>query len=355
MPLISKQHKVTNQSPYLYLMQPTERRSTTIRFVQIGQSSQGRKNQTNSGNSSLFVRNTTQNRVNPQKVPFRNNVGGSRVRVCRNVIIWMTLKFRIKTHQISSPKTLCLSSNQIFCVEIRVKINQVPLSINPLRICRSILMQCCKVNQALRCQQERKQIVKAIETVQSRIIYTETSPQPTNNTCSNYRQSTCQTCNNGPSPQAHLSPRLYVTNESSQNHYQQNYNSNQPYKFTRLCITCVIQTTEKMHVNNNKKQTPSVCMQITQQPSIRHITHQVLNTMKCLIYMSCVMHCQEDTSPNLQNKAQSSQNTPIIISIQIGRCWITNQMILRYNQHGLIPQATTQFFDRSFHYKNKKK
>lgn len=30
-------------------------------------------------------------------------------------------------------------------------------------------------------------------------------------------------------------------------------------------------------------------------------------------------------------------------------------MILRYNLHGLIPQATTQFFERSFHYKNKKK
>jgi hypothetical protein len=150
-------------------------------------------------------------------------------------------------------------------------------------------------------------------------------------------------------PKLRKTPRLYVTNESCQNHNLQNYNSNQPYKFTRLCITCIIQTTEKMHVNNNKKQTPSICMQITQLPSIRYITHQVLNTVKCLIYVCSIMHCQENTSPNLQNKTLSSQYTPIIISIQIRRCRITNQMILRYSLQGLIPQATTQFFERSFH------
>jgi hypothetical protein len=223
------------------------------------------------------------------------------------------------------------------------------LSINSQRIRRSILMQCSKMNQTQPPQQERKQIVETKETIQGRVIDAEATPLPSNNTGSNDRQSTCQTCNNSPSPKRHLTPRQHVTNKSSLNHDLQNDNSNQPYKFTRLCITCIIQTTEKMHINNNKKQAPSICMQITQLPTIGYITHQVLNTMKCLIDMSSIMHCQENTSPNLQNKTQSSQNTPIIISIQIRRCWITNQMILRDDLHGLIPQAPTQFFERSFH------
>ena len=336
-------------------MQPTKRRSTTIWFVQIRQSCQSRKNLTNSGNSRKFIWNTTQDRVNPQKVPFGHNVCGCRIGICGNIIIWMPQKFRVEIHQISSSKTQCQSSHQIFCIKVGIKVYQIPLSINSQRICRSILMLCSKVNQTQPPQQERKQIVKTKETIQSRIIYTESSPLPTNNARSNYRQGTCQTCNNSPSPKRHLTPRLYVTNKGSQNHNQQNYNTYQPYKFTRLRITCIIQTTKKMHINNNKKQAPSICMQITQLPTIWYITHQMLNTMKCLIYMSSIMHCQENTSPNLQNKTQSSQNTPIIISILIRRCWITNQMILRYNLHGLIPQATTQFFDRSFHQKNKKK
>lgn len=330
-------------------MQPTERRSTTIWFMHIGQSCQSCKHLTNSSNSCKFIWNATQNCVNPEEVPLGHNVCRCGIRICRNIIIWVPQKFRIEIHQISSCKTQSQSSNQIFCIEVRVKVYLIALSINSQRISGSILMQCSKVNQTQPPQLERKQIVETKKTIQSRIIYTESSPLPTYNTCSNHRQGTSQTCNNGPSPQGHLTPGLYVTNKSCQNHNQQNYNSNQPHKFTRLCITSIVQTTEKMHINNNKKQTPSVCMQITQLPTIRYITHQMLNTMKCQINMSSIMHCQEDTSPNLQNKTQSSQNAPIIISIQIRGCWITNQMILRYSLHGLIPQATTQFFDRSFH------
>lgn len=215
MSLISKQHKVTNQSPNQCLVQPTERRSTTIRFVQIRQSSQSSKYQTNGRNSCKLVRNATQDCVHPEKVPFGYNVRGCRVRVRGNVIIRVTLKFRVKVHQISSSKTQPQCSNQIFCIKIGVKVHQIPLSINSQRICRSILMQCGKMNQTQPPQQERKQIVETKETIQGRIIYAESSPQPTNNTCSNDGQSTSLTSNNSPSPKRHLQIyenrfRLYI-------------------------------------------------------------------------------------------------------------------------------------------------
>lgn len=267
--------------------------------MQVRQSCQSCKHLTNSGNSRKFIWNATQDCINPLEIPFWHNVCRCRVRICRNIIVWVTQKFRIKIHQISSSKTLSQSSHQIFCIEVGIKVYQISLCINSQRIGGSILMQCSKVNQTQPPLLKRKLIVKTKEPIQCRIIYTKASPLPTYNTSSNNGQSTSLTCNNGSSPKRHLTPRLHITNKSCQNHNQQNYNSKQPYKFTRLCITGVVQTTEKMHINYNKKQTPSVCMQITQLPTIRYITHLVLYTMKCLIYMSCIMHCQKNTSPNL--------------------------------------------------------
>jgi len=144
-------------------------------------------------------------------------------------------------------------------------------------------------------------------------------------------------------------PRLYISNKSSLNHDLLNNNSNKPYEFSRLCITGIIQSSENMHINNNKKQTSSICMQITQLPSVRNITHQMLYTMKCKINMCCIMHCQKNSSLNLQNQTLSCLYSPIIITIQIRWCRIRNLMILYNCLHGLIPLTPSQFLNRSSH------
>jgi hypothetical protein len=351
---IGKQHEITNQCPCLSLMQASEGRSTIVRFVQIRQSCQGCKYQSNSGHSCQFIRDTTQDGIDPEEVPFWHNVSRGRVRVCRNIVVRVSQQFRIKAYLISSSQAQYLSSYQILRVKVRIKIYQIGLSINTQRICRSILMQCSKVNQAQSSLQEGKKVMEAVETIQGRIIYTETTPLPSYNTGTYYRQSTCQTSNYSPSPKRHLTPRLYISDKGGQNHNQLDHNSNQPYKFTRLCITSVIQTTEKVHVNNDKKQTCSVSVQITQHPSIGYVTHQVLNTMKSQVNMCSIMHCQENTGPDLQNLAQSSLYTPIIISILIRRCRVPNQMVLYHSLNGLIPQTSAQFFHRSCHLEKNK-
>lgn len=148
-------------------------------------------------------------------------------------------------------------------------------------------------------------------------------------------------------------PRKNVPNKSSLNHYQQNNNTYKPHKFTRTCIASVIQSTKQMHINYNKEKRCTICMQITQKPSIGHITHLMLDTMKCLIYMSSVMHSQENSGQNLQNQTLTCLNSPIIITIQVRGSRITNQMVLNYSQHGLIPKGSTQFFHFSSHIKIK--
>jgi len=191
--------------------------------------------------------------------------------------------------------------------------------------------------------------VEAKKAIKSWVIHRESSPEPTYNTSPDNRQCTSQTSNNGSSPKRHLTPRLHIPDKRCLNHYLQNNNSDEPHKFTRLCITGIVQSTEKVHVYYNKEERPPVSMQITLQPSIGYISHQMLYTMKSHINMWCIMHRQENSCPQLQNKSQSSLYTPIIISIQIGGCRVSNQMVLYYILHGLIPLASTQFLKRSFH------
>ena len=137
-------------------------------------------------------------------------------------------------------------------------------------------------------------------------------------------------------------PWKNITNKPGQDHKQQNNYTNQPNRFSRLAITCVIQTTEDMHINNNKKQTLSILMQITQQPSVRNITHKVLDTMKSQIYMSSVVHSQENSCKNLQNQAQPRQNTPIPVSCKVTWSRVTNQVVLNHIQKRLSKQTSSK-------------
>jgi hypothetical protein len=183
--------------------------------------------------------------------------------------------------------------------------------------------------------------VETIKTIQSWIINTKSTPEPSYNTSPNNWQRTCLTGNNCSSPQRYLPPWKYITNKGCQNHNLQNNYTNKPYSFTRRCITCIIQCSKQMHINNNKKERCPICMHITQKPSSRYITHQMLNTMKCQINMCCVMHCQKNSCSNLQNQTCTCLSSPIIITIQIGRSRISNQMIVDHCQNRLVPQRST--------------
>ena len=272
-----------------------------------------------------------------------------RVWVCRNIIIRMPQGLRIKRYLKSCSHSLSQSSPLIFRVKVWIEIYQVGLCLNSLWVGRSILVQRSKVNLALSSQLKRKQVMETIEAVQGRIVYSKTTPQPSYNTRSYYRLSTSQTSNNCSPPKRHLPPRQYVPDKCGQNHYQLNNYSYKPHKFTWLSIASIIQCTKQMHIYYNEKKRCTISMQVTQKPTIRHITHQMLYTIKCLIYMRSIVHCQKNSSQNLLNQTLTSLNSPIIITILIRRSRITNLMILDYGQNRLIPQGSTQLFHFSSH------
>jgi hypothetical protein len=146
----------------------------------------------------------------------------SRIGVSRNIIIWVSLSFRVERNLKGCELSQSLRSPSIFGIEVGVEIYLIGMSIDTKRIGRSILVQCSQVNQASSCQLERKLVMETIETIQCRIIYSKSSPKPANNTCSNNWLGTSQTSNNCSPPQRHLSPGQNITNKCCLNHYQQN-------------------------------------------------------------------------------------------------------------------------------------
>jgi hypothetical protein len=163
--------------------------------VHIRKKCKRQKHQSNCSYSSKFIWNSTQNSINCLEIPLRYNVCRSRVRICRNVVIWVSQSFWIKSNQESCRCSLCLPSYLIFCIKVGIEVDHVGRSANAQRIGRAILMQSCEMNQSQSSQQERKQVMKAVETVQSGVIYAKAAPLPSNDRCTNYRQCTCQTCN----------------------------------------------------------------------------------------------------------------------------------------------------------------
>ena len=144
--------------------------STYSRFVHIRKKCKRQKHQSNCSNTCKFVRNRTQNCINSLEIPFWYNVCWSRVRICWNIVIRVSQSFWVKCHQKSCRSPQCQSCYLIFCIKVRVEVDYVGRCINTQRICRSILMQGCKMYQSQCSQQERKQVMKAVETVQSRVI-----------------------------------------------------------------------------------------------------------------------------------------------------------------------------------------
>jgi hypothetical protein len=145
------------------------------------------KHQPNSCYSCKFIRDTTQDCVNPLEVPFRHNVRRSRVGVSGNVVVWVSQKLRIKVNKVRRKHAQCQSSPQVFSIEVGIKINLVPLRINSLRVSRSILVQSSKVNQAQSSLQKRKLVVQTEEAILGGIIYTESTPEPTYDTSTDNR------------------------------------------------------------------------------------------------------------------------------------------------------------------------
>lgn len=216
---IAQQHVISCQLYSQNLMNKPKLRTTSIRFVSPWQQPQANKHLKHSLYSCQFIRDTTQNGVITEQVPFRDDVCWSTVRVSWNVVIAMTQYFWIETNQ--KHCQLCQSNllHQIFCIEIWVKIHQISLCTDSQWVSRPILVQLSQMSQTQSGQNKRHQIVQAVKTIQCWIVHTETTPQPVNDGGTDHGNSTSQASDNGPSPQGHLQLNLFNKNRHTTNYF----------------------------------------------------------------------------------------------------------------------------------------
>lgn len=167
---ITQQNIISSNSYPQDLVNQPELRSTSIWFVCPRQQPQTYKHSQHGLHSSQFIRDTTQNSVITEQVPFRHNVRGCAVRIRRNIVISVSKNFWIKTNQEHGQRAQPNLLHQVFCIKVRIEIYQISLLANSQWISRSILVQLSKVCQAQRCQNEWKQIVQTIETIQCWIV-----------------------------------------------------------------------------------------------------------------------------------------------------------------------------------------
>lgn len=222
-----------------------------------------------------------------------------------------------------------------------VEVHQVGVGSDTQGVRGSILMEGGKVRQAQSCQQEGQQVVQAEEAVEGGVVHAEPSPQPGHNRTAHHRNGTRQAGNHGSSPQGHLPPRQHIPNEGSQDHDQKQDHTQQPHTFTRLGVAAVEQAPEQVGVNHYKKERGAVGVQVSKQPTMRHVPHQVLDTGESQVHMCRVVHSQEDPGQDLGNQTQACEHSPVPIPRQV--CWrrIAHQMTLYQTQNRLMPQAAS--------------
>lgn len=114
----SKLKTVSNQNRNNLLMDLTKRRSTHSRLVHVRKESESCKYQPYYNNTCQLVWNASLNGIHCKEVPFRYNMCRGRVRVSRNIIIRMSLSFRVKRNLKGCKLSQSQCCPQIFGVEI---------------------------------------------------------------------------------------------------------------------------------------------------------------------------------------------------------------------------------------------
>ena len=160
------------------------------------------------------------------------------------------------------------------------------------------------------------------EAVQGRIINGITTPEPGDDGLAK-REGREEVGDHHRTPQRHLSPGQHVAHESRCHHQKQNDDAEDPQHFARCFVGAIIQTAKNVQIHCYEEHRGTVHVEITQQPTIIHVTHDVLDRIEGVIDMRRVMHRQNDAGDDLhhQHDHEDAAEGPEII--QIFRCGIS--------------------------------
>ena len=157
------------------------------------------------------------------------------------------------------------------------------------------------------------------EAVQCSLVRREATQQPLTQWLADQRNGGEEASDNLRTPEAHLAPWQHIAHERCRHHQQEDGNAQQPDHFTRCLVRTVEQTAEYMRVDDDEEEARTIHMRITQEPTAIHVTHDMLNAIKCTVYACIIMHGKDDAGYDLDNESDARKDAEVPEVIEVAR------------------------------------
>ena len=141
-------------------------------------------------------------------------------------------------------------------------------------------------------------------------------------------------------PVGHLPPRQQVAHEGLGHQRQVNHHAEDPDQLTRLLVGAVEQTAEHVQIDDDKEGRSPGRVQITDDPSVLHVTHDVFDRREGAFGTGLEAHRQPDAGKDLIDQYKQGQGAEEIQNIEVLRGVVLGQMVfphLRGGEAGINP------------------
>ena len=162
----------------------------------------------------------------------------------------------------------------------------------------------------------------------------EVTTHPLGQIRTNERNRTEQRDDHLGTPVGHLPPGQQVAHEGLTHQHQVDQHTEQPDQLTRLLVRAVHQATQHVQVDDDEERRGAGGVQITQQPAVLDITHDVLDRGKRAIGRRLVAHGQPDTGYQLVNQHQHGQRAEEVEEVEVLGSVVFGQVIFHHLSDG---------------------
>ena len=179
------------------------------------------------------------------------------------------------------------------------------LDFNAIRVVRAHFVQSNDVRHHQAQQNQRHcNDVEAEEAVQSCIAHHEVAANEQSQIGANEGNGREQIDDHLSAPIGHLAPRQQVTHESFGHEAQEDGAAKNPDQFTWLAVAAIHEAAEHVQVHHNEESRSACGVHVANEPTPRHIAHDVFDRCKSKIGIWFVMHHQENTGDDLNHQHQ---------------------------------------------------
>ena len=266
-----------------------------------------------------FVRNSAENGVEGQEIPFRHDMGGSYGCICLDVIVGMAEEVRNVEGEPDKHHQEDDESERVLDREIGMERERIlfRLLLDTGRIVGARNVQRPDVQDNDACDHERQQIMQREEAVQRRVIDRIATPEEGDDCFTDARDCREQVGDDGCTPEAHLAPWKHVAHEGCCHHEQEDDDAENPQNFARGLVGAVIEAAEHMDIDGDEEHGRAIGVQIAQHPAVIHVTHDVFDRIEGHVRVRRVMHCEHDAGDDLrhEHECEDAAEGPEIVEI----------------------------------------